>query len=102
MEKRRERMKGGWRRWGEEWCVEEKRMAWGEQLLCGRRGRRGRRRMESVWRCGGMEVVCKIKELRSKIPRVQVQGICFIGVRVQEFWGCSAVRGAGVFGSAVR
>jgi len=55
-----------------------------------------------VWRCGGMEVVCKIKELRSKIPRVQVQGICFIGVRVQEFWGCSAVRGAGVFGSAVR
>jgi len=52
------------------------------RMLCGRRGRRGRRRMESVWRCGGVEAVWKIKELRSKIPRVQVQGICFIGVRV--------------------
>jgi len=37
MEKPQERMKGGCRRWGEEWCVkekrilrvEEKRLAWG-------------------------------------------------------------------------
>ena len=63
---------GVWRRKG--YCV--------GRMLCGRRGRRGRRRMESVWRCGGVEAVWKIKELRSKIPRVQVQGICFIGVRV--------------------
>ena len=56
MEKRRERMKGGCRRWGEEWCVEEKRilrveekrMAWGECFV----GEEG----EGGWRvCGGVE-----------------------------------------------
>jgi len=74
-------------------------------MLC---GRRGRMTMESVWRCGGVEAVCKIKELRSKIPRVQVRagnllywgaGAGVLGVQCGEgcegcrgIWGCSAVK----------
>jgi len=61
------------------------------RMLCGKTGRRGRMRMESVWRCGRMEALWKIKEIRSKIPSKGAgacrEGICFIGVRVRGFWG---------------
>jgi len=67
--------------WGRRSAVQ-----WGRRMLCG--------------------------EARSKIPRVvqcvqraERGNLLFIGVRVEGFWGCSVlrgVRGAGIFGGAIR